>query len=93
MTGNRAYSIEIFGATRGRHRLGRPGLRHCRQLSGVRRRLSTGQCTRHRLRRSPADLARGATAVAVAVAVAAAVVLSGWYTAAGATAIAQMVAP
>lgn len=64
-------------ARRGRHRLGPPHLRHCRQLPAVQARLAGGDRTRHA---SGKGTYRVRPAYAVGVAVAAAV-LSGWFTA------------
>jgi hypothetical protein len=53
MAGNGAYRMKIIGTRRtprprrGLHRLGRPGLSHCRQLVAVQASLVAGTSTRH----------------------------------------------
>jgi hypothetical protein len=70
----------------GRHRLGRPGLEHRRDLlpEGPRQR------ARHRRRRRVITAERMSVLVATVTVVA--IVVSGWYAASGATAVAQMLA-
>jgi hypothetical protein len=77
----------------GRHRLGRPGLRHCRELEAVRSRLAADHRT-HRAARTTTVRRTGRLGTLLMAAVGTgAVLISGWYTAAGASAIAQMVGP
>jgi hypothetical protein len=77
----------------GRHRLGQPGLRHCRDLRTVRLRLTTGRLTRHAAPVSPAQFSAQLVALILLVAVTGTVLVSGWYAAAGAAVIADIVAP
>jgi hypothetical protein len=97
-----AYRIQVWGATarprRGRHRLGSPGLRHCRHMRPVRARLvsrrvsrrGTNRITRHRAPSSPALMS---ATLMVALMVLSTVLVSGWYAAAGAAVIADIVRP
>ncbi len=78
---------------RGRHRLGRPGLSHCRDLPAVLERLSAGMVTRHTTVLPRARLSAQTAVTLVAALVAGTVVVSGWYTGAGADVIASIVAP
>jgi mRNA-degrading endonuclease toxin of MazEF toxin-antitoxin module len=75
----------------GRHRLGRPGLQHCRQMRSVRHRMVVGPRNRHvkpvRRLRATAEVA----AVMLMAAVASTVLISGWYAAAGAAVVAGIV--
>jgi hypothetical protein len=122
MAGNRLFRTAKRPAPApGRHRLGKPGLRHCREIRGVRARLDerslrrsgsgrrindqtaqramsgtadvTSRPSARRAMSGTAALTGRLTVAVMAAAVAGAVVISGWYTAAGANAIAQMVAP
>ena len=68
----------------GRHRLGASGLRHCRDIAAVDERLRA----RSRAQRPARWLTRAGGAVLTAV-----VTVSAWYTAVGASAVAQMVTP
>jgi len=97
-----AYRIEVWGSAarprRGRHRLGSPGLRHCRHLRPVRARLltrrvsrrSTNQITRHR---APGSPVRISATLMVALMALSTVLVSGWYAAAGAAVIVDIVRP
>ncbi|GEM_PF-6716470 len=78
---------------RGQHRLGRPGLSHCRDLPEVHARLSAGKATRHAPSASRAHLnAKVAVAVLVA-AITTTVAVGGWYADAAASVIASLVTP
>jgi len=92
MTGNRACS-PAPGLAIGRHRLGQPGLRYCREHGEVRVRLAHGPRRRRGLNATLAEVTGRITVLASALAGLGTVLVSGWYTAAGANAIAQMVAP
>ncbi len=89
------YRIHLLGVagTRpgvGRHRLGAPGLKYCRHHRPVRARLVRQQVSRRRA--VPASrILQVATLLAVLM-VTGTVLVSGWYAAAGAAAIASMVA-
>jgi hypothetical protein len=75
----------------GRHRLGRPGLRHCRQMRGVRTRLVVGTRTRHARPMRPVRATAEVAAILLIAVVASTVVVSGWYAAAGAAVVAGIV--
>jgi len=99
MAGIGAYRINVVGRTvanvrpgYGRHRLGTPGLRHCRELRGVRVRLATRARTRHAAPVSRARISADVTVLLLVAIVAGTVLVSGWYAAAGAAVIAGMVA-
>jgi hypothetical protein len=106
MAGVGAYSLKIVGARpttvrllRGKHRLGRPGLKHCRQLQGVQVNLAAGTATRHTIpkartasrARSTASLSAEIAMLVLVAVVAGTVLVSGWYAAAGAAVIADIV--
>ncbi len=67
----------------GRHRLGAAGLRHCRDIATVDERL----VARSRAQRPARWLTRAGGTVLTAV-----LTVSAWYTAVGASAVAQMIA-
>jgi hypothetical protein len=77
----------------GRHRLGRAGLTHCRSHPGVTKRIDARRAEACNTRRVADDggPARRFAAVA-AVSAITAVLVSGWYAASGASAIAMMLA-
>lgn len=82
--------------TAGRHRAGEQGLRHCADLPAVRTRLASRHVTRQgsrRRRRDPLRLTAQFLAAVASVAATTTVMVSGWYAAAGASAVAQMVTP
>jgi hypothetical protein len=88
-----AISIHVVGQPLGgRHRLGEPGLKYCRHLRPVRARLVTRprRSTRHTARVSRT---RVSASLVVALTVMSTVLVSGWYAAAGAAVIADMVRP
>jgi hypothetical protein len=88
-----AYRVHVLRLGPGRHRLGTPGLRHCRDLYGVRHRLATrGGTRRHGAPVSRVRLGADAAMLLLAVVVTGTVLVSGWYAAAGAAVIAGMVA-
>lgn len=72
---------------RGRHRLGLPGLRYCRELPEIRARLERGTHLRHSAPTGP----WGEAALAVGVAIAATTALVGGWLAGGATAFADII--
>lgn len=82
--------------TAGRHQAGGAGLRRCVELASVQQRLDarrgTGHASRHRRHQPRRRGVRISTMLAAAGA-AAVILVSGWYTAAGAAAVAQMVSP
>lgn len=86
MTGTR------HGGPIGRHRLGDPRLRHCREFNGVRERLVSWSPSRRGPAR-PTMAVRAGQLLAAACGAAAVVTLalSGWYTATGATVVTQMI--
>lgn len=82
--------------TAGRHQAGSAGLQRCVELAGVQQRLDArrgaGQVSRHR-RHQPKRRGVRMSALVAAAGAAAVILVSGWYTAAGAAAVAQMVSP
>jgi hypothetical protein len=94
------YRIQMVGAQAagrtgryGRHRLGHPGLNYCRQLPTVRSRLDVGPITRHAAPISPAQLSIHVVSLILLAVIAGTVLVSGWYAAAGAAVIADIVTP
>ena len=86
-----AISIHVVGQpVGGRHRLGEPGLKYCRHLRPVRARLVTRpqRRGRHAARVSRTRLGAG---LVLALTVTSTVLVSGWYAAAGAAVIADLV--
>jgi hypothetical protein len=86
----------------GRHRLGTAGLRHCRELVPAPEPMVTGHRRPRATTRVTAGPAVGRAVTAVAARCAAlacgaltvgVLAVSGWYTAAGASAVAQMITP
>jgi hypothetical protein len=78
---------------RGRHRLGTAGLRHCRDIDRVRARLTT-EPGRHAARQRNRAAAPGRRWTTVGVTIVSAVLaVSAWFTATGASAVAQMITP
>jgi hypothetical protein len=90
------YRIQMIGAAgvrpaRGRHRLGKPGLKYCRHLRPVRARLTRQEVTRHAAPLSRIRLTAEVAMLLLMAMVTGTVLVSGWYAAAGAAVIAQMV--
>lgn len=90
-----AYRIQMYGRAGthpgdGRHRLGRPGLKYCRHLRPVRARLVTRRVTRHNAHISRIRVSASLMLVLMAMST---VLVSGWYAAAGAAVIADIVHP
>jgi hypothetical protein len=88
------YRIRLLGMAEtrpgvGRHRLGAPGLKYCRHHRPVRARLVRQQVSRRRA--APASRVLQVTTLLAALTVTGTVLVSGWYAAAGAAAIAGMV--
>jgi hypothetical protein len=77
----------------GRHRLGHPGLHHCREFPSVRIRLAVGPITRHATPASPVQLSAHIVSLILLAVIAGTVLVSGWYAAAGAAVIADLVTP
>jgi hypothetical protein len=94
-----AYRIQMIGAAgarpgTGRHRLGAPGLKYCRHHRTVRARLVRREVTRRRAARvSRARLSARFAMLLTILVITGTVLVSGWYAAAGAAVIAQMVSP
>jgi hypothetical protein len=97
MAGRSAYRIRMIGVPEaytdtGRHRLGSPGLKYCRHHRPVRARLVRRQVTRRRAAPvSPARLSAEVAMLVTIVMVTGTVLVSGWYAAAGAAVIADLV--
>jgi hypothetical protein len=82
-------SVETIGtAATGRHRLGRPGLAHRRDLvkAGIRNR------AQHRRARSRRRVTAEGVSLVVAMIAVLVIAVSGWYAASGASAVVQMLA-
>jgi hypothetical protein len=99
MAARGGYRVQVVGRGRanvrpghGRHRLGGHGLHHCRDLRPVRVRLANGDATRHAASRSRARVGAEVFALMLAAMIVSTVLVSGWYAAAGAAVIADMVA-
>jgi hypothetical protein len=88
-----AAALAHTRARSGRHRLGHPGLHHCRDLRPVHLRLATGRLNRHAAPVSPAQFSAQLVALVLLAVIAGTVLVSGWYAAAGAAVIADIVAP
>jgi hypothetical protein len=82
-----ARAEDVRDAAGGRHRLGRVGLAHRRDLVGD----GPRRAARHRRRKVRRVTAEGISFVAVTV-TALAIAVSGWYAFAGASAVAEMLA-
>jgi hypothetical protein len=98
MAAKGGYRIQMVGPGRasvrpgrGRHRLGSRGLHHCRELRAVRVRLANGGSTRHAAAMSRARVGAEVFALMLAAMIVSTVLVSGWYAAAGAAVIADMV--
>jgi hypothetical protein len=72
----------------GRHRLGRPGLAHRRDLVAARKR----RRAQHRRRASRRGVTAEGLSLLVAMIAVVAIAVSGWYAASGASAVVQMLA-
>jgi hypothetical protein len=82
-----ATTADVRDAARGRHRLGRQGLAHRRDLVGS----GPRGAARHRRRKLRRVTAEGVSFAAITITVVA-IAVSGWYAFAGASAVAQMLA-
>jgi hypothetical protein len=76
-----------------RHRLGDPGLKHCRRLGPVRVRLVRREVTRHAAPVSPMRLGAEVAMVLAILTATGTVLVSGWYAAASAAVMAGIVTP